>query len=164
MKELSLKRALLLALASAKHIGDLHAFSMDSDCIRFGPGGCSVTLRPRPGYVPNHYLPTSESRLFCCLPCLLSHRLHTMRMLRFGTPIWVCLIRALRIYIDRSASFRQSTNFSCATVVVRRAGSYQNRGFPTGLWTLWWLLIRAKVWNAPFTLGTPHITSHHFLL
>ncbi len=52
LKELSIKTALLLALASAKRIGDLNAFSVDSDCIRFGPGDCSVTLRPRLGYVP----------------------------------------------------------------------------------------------------------------
>ncbi len=52
LKELSLKTTLRLALASAKRIGDLHAFSVDSDCISFGPGDCSVTLRPRMGYVP----------------------------------------------------------------------------------------------------------------
>ncbi len=52
LKELSLKTTLLLVLASAKRIGDLHAFSVDSDCMRFGPGDCSVTLRPRMGYVP----------------------------------------------------------------------------------------------------------------
>ncbi len=52
MKELSIKTALLLALASAMDIGDLHTFFVDSDCIRFGPGDCSVTLWPRPGYVP----------------------------------------------------------------------------------------------------------------
>ncbi len=28
-------------------IGDLHAFSVDSDCIHFGPGDCGVTLWPR---------------------------------------------------------------------------------------------------------------------
>ncbi len=39
--------ALLLALASAKRIGDLHAFSVDSDCIHFGPGDCGVTFWPR---------------------------------------------------------------------------------------------------------------------
>ncbi len=61
-------------LCSAKRIGDLHAFSVDSDCIRFGPGDCSFTL------------------------------------------------------------------------------SLQNRGFPTGLWTLSRLLIRAEVSNAPCTL------------
>ncbi len=52
LKELSLKTALLLALASAKRIGDLHAFPVNSSCIRFGPGNYSVTHRPRPGYVP----------------------------------------------------------------------------------------------------------------
>ncbi len=40
----------------------------------------------------------------------------------------------------------------CATVVVRRTVSKQR--LPTGLWTLSRLLIRAKVWNAPFTLGS----------
>ncbi len=78
LKELSLKTALLLALASAKRIGDLHAFSVDSDCIRFGPGDCSVTLRPRPGYVPKSLSTPFRS----CLPCRLSHRPRVMRTLR----------------------------------------------------------------------------------
>ncbi len=51
LKDLYLKTTLLLALASAKRIGDLHAFSVDSDCIRFGPGDYSFTIRPRMGYV-----------------------------------------------------------------------------------------------------------------
>ncbi len=108
---------------------------MDSDCIRFRPGDCGVTLWPRPGYVPNHYLPPSSTSRDA------------------DTQISVCPVRALRIYIDRSASFRQSDHFLCATVVVRRAGPYQNRGFPTGLWTLSQLIIQANVWNALFTLG-----------
>ncbi len=37
--------ALLLALASAKCIGDLHAFSVNSDCIHLGPGDFGITLR-----------------------------------------------------------------------------------------------------------------------
>ncbi len=52
LKELSLKITLLRALASAKRIGDLHAFSVNNDCMRFGPGDCSVTPWPRLGYVP----------------------------------------------------------------------------------------------------------------
>ncbi len=70
MKELSLKSTLLLALALAKRIRDLHAFSVDSDCICLGPSGCSLTLRlrPRTGFVPNHYLPPSESRLLAVCP------------------------------------------------------------------------------------------------
>ncbi|KAL1260466.1 hypothetical protein QQF64_008293 [Cirrhinus molitorella] len=46
-RELSLKTALLLAYSSAKHIRDLHALSVDDDCIRFGPRDCGVTLQPR---------------------------------------------------------------------------------------------------------------------
>ncbi len=69
LKELSLKTTLLLALASAKRIEDLHAFSVDSDCIRFGPGnffrlalnrGSRIFFTPRPP-------PFSP-----CLPALLS--------------------------------------------------------------------------------------------
>lgn len=52
VKELSTKTSLLLALALPKCKGDLHAYSVDSDCIRFGPGDCSVTLRPSPCNVP----------------------------------------------------------------------------------------------------------------
>ncbi len=52
LKELFLKTTVLLAFAPAKRIEHLHAFSVDSDCIRFGPGDCSVTLRPRLEYVP----------------------------------------------------------------------------------------------------------------
>ncbi len=52
LKELFLKTTVLLDFASAKRIEHLHAFSVDSDCIRFGPGDCSVTLRPRLEYVP----------------------------------------------------------------------------------------------------------------
>ncbi len=95
LKELSLKITLLFALASAKRIGDLHAFSVDSDCIHFGPGDCSVTLRPRMGYVPKSLStpfktqtvslsalssePTASVQLltvFCCasLPCFQRSR------------------------------------------------------------------------------------------
>ncbi len=52
LKKLFLNTTVPLALASAKRIEHLHAFSVDSDSIRFGPGDCSVTLRPRLEYVP----------------------------------------------------------------------------------------------------------------
>ncbi len=43
--------------------------------------------------------------------------------------ISVCPVRALRIYIDRSTSFRQSDQLSCMLWWLCE-GSYQNRGFP----------------------------------
>ncbi|KAL0197543.1 hypothetical protein M9458_006083, partial [Cirrhinus mrigala] len=52
LKFLSMKTLLLLALASIKRVGDLHAFSVDESCLEFGLVDSKVTLRPRPGYVP----------------------------------------------------------------------------------------------------------------
>ncbi len=104
LKELSLKTTLLLALASAKRIGDLHAFSVDSNCIRFGPGDCSVTLRPRMGYVPKS-LSTPFKTQTVSLSALSSESTASRDA---DAQTSVCPVRALRIYIDRSASFRQS--------------------------------------------------------
>ncbi len=47
---LTLKITLLLALTSLKRVGDLQALSIIE---MFSPGLVKVTLRPRPGYVPN---------------------------------------------------------------------------------------------------------------
>ncbi len=104
LKELSLKTILLLALASAKRIGDLHAFSVSSDCIRFGPRDCSVTLWPRLGYVPKS-LSTSFRSQTVSLSALAAESSSPQRA---NAQTSVCPVRALRIYIDRSASFRQS--------------------------------------------------------
>ncbi len=132
LKELSIKTARLLAFASAKHIGDLHTFSVDSDCIRFGPGDCSFTLRPRLGYVHKSLSTPSKCRLFLCLPCLLSHRPRWMRTLRLR-----CAPSGLWGFTSTvRPAFGNLTSYSCATVAVRKAGPFQNRGFPTELWTL----------------------------
>ena len=52
LKPLSLKTALLLALASVKRVGDLQALSVSASCLEFGPGDSKVILKPRHGYVP----------------------------------------------------------------------------------------------------------------
>ncbi len=48
---LSLKIALLLALASVKRVGDLQALSVNPVCLEFGPNDFKVVLKPRLGYV-----------------------------------------------------------------------------------------------------------------
>ncbi|KAI2646315.1 ORF V: Enzymatic polyprotein [Labeo rohita] len=60
LKHVSLKTALLTALASIKRVGELQAFSVNKACLEFGPGDSHVMLRPRPGYVPK--VPTTP---FC---------------------------------------------------------------------------------------------------
>ncbi len=47
-----MKTLLLLALNSIKRVGDLHAFSVDESCLKFGPADSQIILRLRSGYVP----------------------------------------------------------------------------------------------------------------
>ena len=52
LKPLSLKTALLLALAYIKRDGDLQALSVSPSCLEFGLDDSRVILKPRHGYVP----------------------------------------------------------------------------------------------------------------
>ncbi len=52
LRSLSLKTALLLALASVKRVGDLQALSISPACLEFGPNDSKVVLKPRHGYIP----------------------------------------------------------------------------------------------------------------
>ncbi|XP_077082750.1 uncharacterized protein LOC143736071 [Siphateles boraxobius] len=52
LKTLSLKTALLMALASIKRVGDLQALSVSPACLELGPDDSRVILKPRHGYVP----------------------------------------------------------------------------------------------------------------
>ncbi len=53
---LTLKFMFLLALASLKRVGDLQVLSVSEMCMDFAPGLVKVTLRPRPGYVPQDFI------------------------------------------------------------------------------------------------------------
>ena len=50
LRPLTLKTALLLALASVKRVGDLQALSVSLACLEFGPNDSKVILKPRHGY------------------------------------------------------------------------------------------------------------------
>ncbi len=50
LRALSLKNALLLALASVMRVGDLQALSINPVCLEFGPNVSKVVLKPRLGY------------------------------------------------------------------------------------------------------------------
>ncbi len=62
LQSLSLKTALLLALASVKRVGDLQALSISPACLEFGPNASKVVLKPRHGYIPKVLPPRSELR------------------------------------------------------------------------------------------------------
>ncbi len=146
MKELFLKTTVILAFSSAKRIEHLHAFSVDSDCIRFGPGDCSVTLRPRLEYVPKSLSTPFERTETVSLSALATKSSPSQSA---DPQTAICPVRALRFYIDRSASFRQSIQLLGAMVGVRRAEPYRNKVCHTGLWTLSRRHIQPEVWKMP---------------
>ncbi|KAL0161520.1 hypothetical protein M9458_045245, partial [Cirrhinus mrigala] len=100
LKPLTLKTALLLALVSVKRIGDLQALSISPSCLEFGPGDSKVILKPRHGYVPK--VPSTPFRaqvvMLSALPSSEGNQELSL----------LCPVRALRMYIERSAPFRQS--------------------------------------------------------
>ncbi len=100
LKFLSLKTVLLSALATVKRVGDLQAFSVDDSCLEFGPADSHVVLIPRPGYVPK--VPTMPFRdQVVNLQALPREEADPAIAL-------LCPVRALRIYVDRTQSFRTS--------------------------------------------------------
>ncbi len=100
LKFLSLKTVLLTALASVKRVGDLQAFSVNDSCLEFGPAESHVVLRPRPGYVPK--VPTTPFRdQVVNLQALPREEADPAIAL-------LCPVRALRVYVDRTQSFRTS--------------------------------------------------------
>ncbi|KAI2655719.1 Transposon Ty3-G Gag-Pol polyprotein [Labeo rohita] len=100
LKTLTLKSALLLALVSVKRIGDLQALSISPSCLEFGPGDSKVILKPRHGYVPK--VPSTPFRAqVVTLSALPSSEGDQELSL-------LCPVRALRMYVERSAPFRKS--------------------------------------------------------
>ncbi|XP_056619862.1 uncharacterized protein LOC130434030 [Triplophysa dalaica] len=100
LPHLTMKTALLTALASIKRVGDLQGLSVSPGCLEFGTGNSHVVLRPRPGYVPK--VPTTPFR----------DQVVTLQALPSGeedpTSHVLCPVRALRLYIDRTQNFRSS--------------------------------------------------------
>nr|XP_009302985.2 uncharacterized protein LOC103911649 [Danio rerio] len=103
LKHLSFKTALLLALASAKRVSDLHALSVHPSCIKFSLSGEKVSLRPNPAFMPK---------------CFPNFSCEGVELSAFHPPPFsstedqrlnaLCPVRALRAYINRTSSFRRS--------------------------------------------------------
>ncbi|XP_030199953.1 uncharacterized protein LOC115533546 [Gadus morhua] len=103
MKFVSLKLVLLLALTTAKRVSDLQALSIRPSCLQFAPGISKVCLRPNPAFVPK----VVESTYRCL----------TVELSAFHPPPFssaeeqrldtLCPVRALHVYVRRSAAFRK---------------------------------------------------------
>ena len=101
LKFLSLKTTLLVALTTAKRSSDIHALSVSGSCMRFSGNNTRVTIRPNLSFMPKTF-PAGrdpvELTAFHPPPFASEEdkRLHCL-----------CPVRALRLYRDRTAPFRQ---------------------------------------------------------
>ncbi|XP_029937836.1 uncharacterized protein LOC115380768 [Myripristis murdjan] len=97
LKHLSLKTVLLLALASAKRVSDIHALSTHPSCAQFAPGDVRMTLKPNPAFVPKVVGSCSPIDLVAFAASSGEQRSRTL-----------CPVRAVRMYMDKTRGFRLS--------------------------------------------------------
>jgi len=101
LKILSLKTALLTAMASDKRVD----FLADESCLEFGPANSHRIMKPLPGYLSK--LPTTSFRdQVVNLQALPLEEADPALAL-------LCPVRALHLYMDRTQSFRTSEQLFC---------------------------------------------------
>jgi hypothetical protein len=85
------KCCFLLALASGRRRGEIHAFSVSDSCLRFNRNKSSVTLLTDPCFLGKNQIPDRDAEpvIIPVLPEDASSRLS-------------CPIRILSIYLDRT--------------------------------------------------------------
>lgn len=101
LKWLSFKTALLLALATAKRVGELHALSVHEHLCRFLPEGAGVFLRPNPAFLPkvlSSSRPSQDIEVRSLYSTEEGVRRHSL----------VCPVRALRMYLQQTQNHRQT--------------------------------------------------------
>ncbi|KAL2095682.1 hypothetical protein ACEWY4_007830 [Coilia grayii] len=104
---LSMKTAFLLAITSAKRVGELHALSVSGDCLRWHPGDSGVTLWPNPSF-----LPKTLNSAFVNQPLTLA----AFEAGQGERSDLLCPVRALQMYVSRTEGFRLSDAlFLCHT-------------------------------------------------
>ncbi len=99
LRVLSLKTGLLLALASLKRVGDLQALFVNTVCLEFGPNDSKFVLKTRLGSVPKVISTPFRAQIIT---------FSTFPPPTDSQESLLCPVRALRIYIERSASYIKS--------------------------------------------------------
>ena len=102
LKWLSVKVALLLALVSLGRVSELCALSTEG--ILFNPDGSKVIVYPNPSFKPKHITARYQRVPLVLTAFHLSPSSEEERRLHL-----LCPVRALRLYLDRTAPIRRST-------------------------------------------------------
>ena len=102
LKHLSLKTALLLALASGKRVSDLTALSVQQSCMLVADDLSRITLRPNPAFQPK-VLNANFRTVVIDLPAFSSPPFNTEDDQRLNA---LCPVRSLLAYVARTRGFR----------------------------------------------------------
>ena len=111
LKYLSLKTAMLFSLTSAKRVSDLHALSVAApECLCFAAGDTRVTIKPNPAFVPKNFLAACNPVDLVAFhpPPFASREERDLNLL--------CPVRALRLYVDRAAAVRSSSQLGSSDI------------------------------------------------
>ncbi|KAK0147854.1 hypothetical protein N1851_012468 [Merluccius polli] len=100
LKWVSAKTAFLLAITSARRVGELHALSVSESCLRWNSDGSGVTLWPNAAFLPKVLSPSNLNR-----PIHLAQFTPPAGEEKSGL---LCPVRALRVYVSLTTSMRRS--------------------------------------------------------
>ena len=97
---LTLKTVFLLAMATARRVSEIHAFSMDSGHLRFNQSDGCVSLRTQPGFLAKNQLPS-----VCPDDILVPNLAKTVKFNDFNRLL--CPVRALKGYLKVTEPIRK---------------------------------------------------------
>ena len=97
---LTLKTVFLLAMATARRVSEIHAFSMDSGHLRFNQSDGSVSLRTQPGF-----LAKNQVLSVCPDDILVPNLAKTVKFNDFNRLL--CPVRALKRYLKVTEPIRK---------------------------------------------------------
>ena len=100
LKWITMKTAFLMAITSAKRVGELHALSVSPDCMNWSPDGTAVQLRPNVSFLPK-VLPQS----YVNAPVTFAEFRPTPG--ESAAKAELCPVRAIKIYIAATQGIRQ---------------------------------------------------------
>ena len=109
LKWASAKLAFLLAMASAKRVGELHALSVSTACMRWNSDGTGVALWPNPSFLSKTWASGHSNQVLQ----LAAYDPSGPQGNAVSAEL-VCPVRALRHYIQATEEFRRSDSlFVC---------------------------------------------------
>ena len=100
---LTRKTVFLLALATASRVSEIHAFSVDSEHLRFNKADGSISLRTQTGFLAKNQLPSR-----CPDDILIPNLAKTLKRKDFNRLL--CPVRALKCYVKQTKTIRKGRN------------------------------------------------------